>query len=720
MNKDTLQVALYDYIQDTENPELNYRLARVYYSMGHLAAALSFFLRTAERTSDKDLSYECLLMIGHCFDRPKNRSNSVRGSFKQAMMLDPSRPEAYFLLARHYERANDHVSGYTFAELGLTHANIKSKPLRGDVEYPGEYGLTFQKAVSAWWWGREMESRKLFRYLSDEYHNKMDEPHTNAVYNNLVNLGIGRESVTHKKYDKSKHSKLRFKFAGSEYIEQTHAQVYQDLFVLSCLNGKRAGTYLEIGSAGPWYGNNTALLELDFGWKGVGIDYDEKFVNEYRAARKNPVLFQNALEVDYNKLLSDLAVNDVVDYLQLDCEPSKVTYDIMMRIPFDKYKFAVITYEHDHYLDRTKSYRTKSREFLLSKGYELVVSDVSPEGGSSFEDWYVHPDLVDRSIIDIMKDTTNQVKNIDDYMFPPHQEIAIKTHQIRRKNGKKEYWRSTQYPTLEITTNIAEKGCVVDCAFCPQRILEKSYVSSTRIMTLDDFKFMIDKVPQEVRITFAGFTEPWLNKYATDMALYAHQKGHPISAFTTAVGMTPDDVERLKEIPFAGNPNGGFCLHLPDQERIAKHPINDNYIRTIETFKKNEHLFKNFYTMCMSHTVHESVRHLYPVAHVPEFWNRAGNLLGEAVLKPELDKLKFRSAPVAEDSRTCGCVEGLYHNVLLPNGDVSLCCMDYSLDYILGNLYNRDYDDILPAPNTTFNMCRKCENGVPIHVPVEF
>ena len=240
-------------------------------------------------------------------------------------------------------------------------------------------------------------------------------------------------------------------------------------------------------------------------------------------------------------------------------------------------------------------------------------------------------------------------------------------------------------------------------------------------MTLDDFKFMIDKVPVKVRITFAGFTEPWLNKYCTDMALYAHQKGHPISAFTTAVGMTPDDVERLKEIPYAGNPNGGFCLHLPDQERIAKHPINANYIKTIEAFKKNEHLFRNFYTMSMSHIVHESVRHLYPTAHVPEFWNRAGNLLGEAALKPELDKLKFRSAPVSNSPRTCGCVEDLYHNVLLPNGDVSLCCMDYSLDYILGNLYNRDYDDIVPAPNTTFDMCRKCENGVPPkNVQIEF
>jgi len=31
----------------------------------------------------------------------------------------------------------------------------------------------------------------------------------------------------------------------------------------------------------------------------------------------------------------------------------------------------------------------------------------------------------------------------------------------------------------------------------------------------------------------------------------------------------------------------------------------------------------------------------------------------------------------------------IFRNVLLPNGDVVLCCMDYGLDHILGNLEPR-------------------------------
>lgn len=959
-----LNNAITELALDTESPEKNYNLALIYELMGQTASAINYYYRAAERTEDKELAYECLLKTALCYERQGNRQNTVKRMIQHAMYLLPKRPEAYFLMSRFQERSKACCDGYTTASTALELCDFDSPPLRNSVEYPGKYGLIFEKAVCAWWWGKNMESRYLFRYLAERF--DMDEMHTNIVYNNIQNLGIGPESITHKHFKEDMWFKLRYQFKGSGKLKNSHGQAYQDLFVLSCLDGKRDGTYLEIGSAGPYYGNNTAILEEEFGWFGFGVDFDEKFVNDYRSKRNNPILQQNALEIDYDLLLEGYAKDGIIDYLQLDCEPSSITYEIMTKIPFDKYKFAVITYEHDHYQDRTKSYRKKSREYLTSRGYELVVSDVSNDGNSSFEDWYVHPDLVDRKIIDEMKDIidgdyTTGIRTIDDYMFPPvklkgfdgfdwgtlvqnqwfyntlHEEfrgkgvyqrmfevekgdvvfdigssagpfiqsiiknqpkeihcfepetnlyktlsgnvskhkdvfikvnnlaisptdgdftttglydpneveanktppvtvdgisfktyieqnnikqidfmkldceggeydifndanmewilknvkkiagewhltnpeqkakfthfkntylkqfknfkiyamqgyeitqalwldnnqfdnswsfftvyidnrtvenenkptkeIAFPAHIIKSNKNKKEYWRRTQWPTLEITTSIAKKGCVVDCAFCPQRILEKSYVSDKRIMTLDEFKSMIDKVPKEVRITFAGFTEPWLNKNCTDMLLYAHQKGHPISAFTTAVGMSPEDVERLVDIPYAGNPNGGFCLHLPDQEQIAKHPINTNYIRTIEKFKELQPRIQNFYTMCMSENVHEAIRHLYPTAAVPTFWNRAGNLVGEAKLKPELDKLrgKWVSAPVAEDPRTCGCVEDLYHNVLLPNGDVSLCCMDYSLEYIIGNLHTQEYDDIVPAPNTTYDMCRRCENGI--------
>jgi hypothetical protein len=274
------------------------------------------------------------------------------------------------------------------------------------------------------------------------------------------------------------------------------------------------------------------------------------------------------------------------------------------------------------------------------------------------------------------------------------------------------HWQTTNFPTLEITTNIAAKGCVVDCAFCPQRTLEKAPYMGDRVLSLDNFKMFVDKVPKEVRITFAGFTEPFLNKHCTDMVLYA-SKEHPVSVFTTAVGMKPEDVYRLAEIEYAGNPNGGFCLHLPDAERIAKHPVNANYLAVIDAFYEVHAGIKNFYTMCMG-TIHPAVKDVFPNAVIPAFWNRAGNLDKELSIKPEYNLIANRvlRATVKDTPQTCGCVEGLYHNVLLPNGQVSLCCMDYALENIIGDLYEQSYDEVVPKYKACFEICKRCENGI--------
>ena len=70
------------------------------------------------------------------------------------------------------------------------------------------------------------------------------------------------------------------------------------------------------------------------------------------------------------------------------------------------------------------------------------------------------------------------------------------------------------------------------------------------------------------------------------MVLYAYEKGHDVAIFTTGVGWTIDDVERIKHIKFnkQEKENGGFCLHLPDADLIAKHPITNNLIRYIHFY----------------------------------------------------------------------------------------------------------------------------------------
>ena len=416
MDVSKLTNAVAAYVRDTENAELNYIVALNYEELGQTSAAIGFFLRTAERTNNLNLAYECLLKIGLCFERQTRRNNTVRVYYKHAVLLLPKRPEAYFLLSRFYERTNDHVSGYLWAEQGLNIADFNQVPLRGNVEYPGKYGLIFEKMVCSWWWGKQDECRALLVELRDKYKYEVDDVHRTAIQNNLNVLGVTPESHALRPYKIWQKSQLRYKFDGYENVYRNYSQVYQDLFVLSMLNGKRNGTYLEIGTAGPEYGNNTKLLE-EFGWTGMGIEWDKKLADSYAAARKNPVLNQDALNINYARLTQSISPSGVIDYLQLDCEPASTTYEIMTRIPFSKVKFAVITYEHDDYVDMTGKYREMSRQFLRDRGYELVVSDISPDGVSNFEDWWVHPDLVDKGILQRMRDVSKGTKHATEYML---------------------------------------------------------------------------------------------------------------------------------------------------------------------------------------------------------------------------------------------------------------------------------------------------------------
>ena len=58
-----------------------------------------------------------------------------------------------------------------------------------------------------------------------------------------------------------------------------------------------------------------------------------------------------------------------------------------------------------------QSIKYNSREYLTSLGYELVVSNVSANDWRDYEDWWVHPDLVSREIINMIKNTDESIKN---------------------------------------------------------------------------------------------------------------------------------------------------------------------------------------------------------------------------------------------------------------------------------------------------------------------
>jgi len=405
---------LINFVEDPYSEASNFNLGYYYERQGHTASALSYYLRTAEYGNNQNLIYESLIKIGRCLGKQGRRQSSEKGAYQNAINFNPQRPESYFALSQYHESRREWFDAYTISTIGSQFIR-NSSPTFTDIDYPGEYALVFQKAVSAWWIGQTKQSRELFHLIADRYGKVMNDFYKGLVQQNITSLGSGPDPFL--RYDISKHSELKYKFKGSENIRKNYSQTYQDMFILTMLDGKQNGTYLEIGAADPFHGSNTALLEQEYNWKGASIEILEHEVEKFRKSRKNPVYLKDATEIDYNEFLSELNIGTDIDYLQLDCEPPATTYEILTKIPFDKYRFAVITFEHDYYADITKSYKDKSREYLKSKGYELVASNIAPDSTSSFEDWWVHPDLVDKEIINIMKNDNNKTKNAEKYIL---------------------------------------------------------------------------------------------------------------------------------------------------------------------------------------------------------------------------------------------------------------------------------------------------------------
>jgi hypothetical protein len=195
-------------------------------------------------------------------------------------------------------------------------------------------------------------------------------------------------------------------------------QAHQDKFVLNILKEKRNGYFLEIGSNDPIHINNTYLLEKNYDWKGIMVEYESKYLPLYKEHRPNSIhLINDATMIDYKNVFETNNMPLSFDYLQIDLEANNgSTINTLKKLDnevFDTYKFATVTFEHDIYHTNYDNTRLKSRDIFKKRGYVCVFEDINNQGINPYEDWYVHPDLVDMNHVNniIEKNKNNYVNH---------------------------------------------------------------------------------------------------------------------------------------------------------------------------------------------------------------------------------------------------------------------------------------------------------------------
>jgi FkbM family methyltransferase len=204
--------------------------------------------------------------------------------------------------------------------------------------------------------------------------------------------------------------------------KNSHSQINQDIFVLSQLNGLSSGFFVEFGATDGVGLSNTFQLEKVFGWTGIlvepGRNWKEKLavnrdchkdfrcvtaksgdlvhfmessspelstIKGFEGSDENLRETSNSYDVEsvsLEDLLDENKAPQIIDYLSIDTEGSE--FLILENFNFNKYKFRVITCEHNFTENREKIHK-----LLIQNGYRRVWSEFT-----QFDDWYIQPELI--------------------------------------------------------------------------------------------------------------------------------------------------------------------------------------------------------------------------------------------------------------------------------------------------------------------------------------
>ncbi len=192
--------------------------------------------------------------------------------------------------------------------------------------------------------------------------------------------------------------------------KNSYSQIFQDLFVISASNKKKAGFFIEIGVGNGVDFSNTFLLEKEYDWKGILCEPDIRnfrTIEKFRKSKliksmidekchKNVEFYLNndpysssskKIKGTQEKIYSkSLCLNHLfkkynlnkVDYISIDTEGNE--YQILKNFNFKKYDVKIFTIEHNFNLNK----RLQIQDLMKSNGYKNVFKFLS-----YMDDWYV-------------------------------------------------------------------------------------------------------------------------------------------------------------------------------------------------------------------------------------------------------------------------------------------------------------------------------------------
>ncbi len=243
-----------------------------------------------------------------------------------------------------------------------------------------------------------------------------------------------------------------------------------------------------------------------------------------------------------------------------------------------------------------------------------------------------------------------------------------------------------ELPCLDITTKV---GCSINCRYCPQELLLKAYYKENpdreNYLRKDTLIRCIENMPTETNFQFGGMAEPFLNPDCVELLQVVCDTKRTVNLYTTLVGLNKETLLKVMDLPI-----DYVTLHVADAKGYAKIPTTDEYYHLLEmaiNYKRSDG--RAFVDMCNAQAepdlrVADICKGKYTISST--LIDRAGNLEGENLVSKRIQTGKI----------ACGvCGKALNKNELLPDGTLLLCCMDYGMKHVLGNLKEQPYKKIM-------------------------
>ncbi|HEY1365849.1 MAG TPA: radical SAM/SPASM domain-containing protein [Gaiellaceae bacterium] len=247
---------------------------------------------------------------------------------------------------------------------------------------------------------------------------------------------------------------------------------------------------------------------------------------------------------------------------------------------------------------------------------------------------------------------------------------------------------------LNVTTT---SGCRGRCVYCPQDRYWGAMADRPRFLTAAELRALVPQLEgtRFATMSFGGFSEPFDNPEIVELLSLAHELEfvEKLVVYSNGEAMTPATMRSLAHVDFETVDVSchGFDPETYRRTRSFIDPaaVRENVLYLLE----NRANIRNL-TISVSGPFGSDES----LAELDDLCAAAGATLFRRDLHSRAGLLRIGNGNGKPKSGAFRCAKFDFEKpVLVPGGDLSLCCQDFALRYVLGNLHERPFAELMAS-----------------------